>query len=134
MPRLWNLRGFGGLNLGPTSQDAETLSYYGLNLFCYIVNAGGGTRSYSEFRRPEMWALLAIAAFVRYQLKLHQNHVSYEFLFSKLMLCQRQSTVMIFQMNFTPTNYARLCEKPEETTDYKLNSMFNLSKNLQKPY
>jgi hypothetical protein len=42
---------------GPTSQDAETPSYYGLNPFCYIVNARGGTRSDSEFRRPEMWAL-----------------------------------------------------------------------------
>jgi hypothetical protein len=42
---------------GPTSQDAETPSYYGLNPFCYIVNAGGGTRSDSEFRRSEMWAL-----------------------------------------------------------------------------
>jgi hypothetical protein len=41
---------------GPTSQDAETPSYYGLHPFCYIVNAGGGTRSDSEFRRPEMWA------------------------------------------------------------------------------
>jgi hypothetical protein len=28
----------------------------GLNPFCYIVNAGGGTRGDSEFRRPEMWA------------------------------------------------------------------------------
>jgi hypothetical protein len=45
---------------GPTSQDAETPSYYGLNPFCYIVNAGGGTRSDSEFRRPEMWALYTI--------------------------------------------------------------------------
>jgi hypothetical protein len=41
---------------GPTSQDAETPSYYGLNPVCYIVNAGGGTRGDSEFRRPEMWA------------------------------------------------------------------------------
>jgi hypothetical protein len=42
---------------GPTFQDAKTPSYYGLNPFCYIVNAGGGTRGDSEFRRPEMWAL-----------------------------------------------------------------------------
>jgi hypothetical protein len=27
-----------------------------VNPFCYIVNAGGGTRGDSEFRRPEMWA------------------------------------------------------------------------------
>jgi hypothetical protein len=47
------------LSTGPTSQDAETPSYYGLNPFCYIVNAGGGTRSDSEFRRPEMWAQIS---------------------------------------------------------------------------
>jgi hypothetical protein len=29
-----------------------------VNPFCYIVNAGGGTRGDSEFRRPEMWALV----------------------------------------------------------------------------
>jgi hypothetical protein len=45
---------------GPTSQDAETPSYYGLNPFCYIVNAGGGTRGDSEFRRPEMWAQVEV--------------------------------------------------------------------------
>jgi hypothetical protein len=44
------------MKTGPTSQDAETPSYYGLNPFCYIVNAGGGTWGDSEFRRPEMWA------------------------------------------------------------------------------
>jgi hypothetical protein len=33
------------------------MRYLWLNPFCYIVNAGGGTRSDSEFRRPEMWAL-----------------------------------------------------------------------------
>jgi hypothetical protein len=50
--------GFG--KSGPTSQDAETPSYYGLNPFCYIVNAGGGTRSDSEFRRPEMCTLVRL--------------------------------------------------------------------------
>jgi hypothetical protein len=35
-------------------RDSELLR---VNPFCYIVNAGGGTRGDSEFRRPEMWAL-----------------------------------------------------------------------------
>jgi hypothetical protein len=37
-----------------TTKSRETIP---LNPFCYIVNAGGGTRGDSEFRRPEMWAL-----------------------------------------------------------------------------
>jgi hypothetical protein len=32
-----------------------------VNPFCYIVNAGGGTRGDSEFRRPEMWACVFAA-------------------------------------------------------------------------
>jgi hypothetical protein len=55
---------------GPTSQDAETPSYYGLNPFCYIVNAGGGTRSDSEFRHPEMWALSRLTLGVSKALKI----------------------------------------------------------------
>jgi hypothetical protein len=44
----------------PRSQDVETPSHYGSNPVSYIANAGGGTRSDSEFRRPAIWAQVSV--------------------------------------------------------------------------
>jgi hypothetical protein len=56
------------LRSGPTSQDAETPSHSGFHPPHLLYNRRGLTRSNSEFRRPEMWALGSeMLPFCRYQ-------------------------------------------------------------------
>jgi hypothetical protein len=46
-----------GLAQTVRSQDVETPSHYESNPVSYIANAGGGTQSDSDFRRPAILAL-----------------------------------------------------------------------------